>query len=561
MRRAWEDWLAAECAAHPVLLVLEDLHWGDLGTVSFIDAALRNLRDAAAHGAGAGAPRRPRPLPRPVAGARAADRSAWARCPSAPARSWCARRSATASATPSCERARRARRRQRLLPRGADPRRGRRAARESLPETVLGHGAGAPRRRGARGASACCARRRLRRALLARGRGGAAGRRGASSRDVVATALERLAARELVARAATRRAARTTSSSRSPRAGARGGLRDADRRRSRARPPAGRRVAGAGGRERRDGAGRALPARRRAGARGRAGTSAPPRRRCGPTTSAPRSSAPSWGSRAAPRGEAAGALRLIQAEAHVWRGELGEAERAGAGGGRDAAAGQRRLAARPGAGDHRRRQARAAGRGRARRCGWSARRRARPTPAARNAQIVCLSWAANYLMFGGRIDGGRRAHGRASPSWRATSREIEPQALALVHQVRAARASAAGDLGALPERARVGAAGVRAGGRPAQRLRGAHQPRLPLLRARRLPARRGGAAPGAGRRRPHGPPRPDGGRAAQPGARARPARRARPRRERLERQAIDELPRSRAIRAWRGWRAPTWPRS
>src|SRR5205085_9948576 len=45
MRRAWEDWLQAECAAHPVLLVLEDLHWGDLGTVSFIDAALRNLRE------------------------------------------------------------------------------------------------------------------------------------------------------------------------------------------------------------------------------------------------------------------------------------------------------------------------------------------------------------------------------------------------------------------------------------------------------------------------------------------------------------------------------------
>ena len=45
MRRAFEDWLAAECAAHPVLLVLEDLHWGDLGTVSFLDGALRNLRD------------------------------------------------------------------------------------------------------------------------------------------------------------------------------------------------------------------------------------------------------------------------------------------------------------------------------------------------------------------------------------------------------------------------------------------------------------------------------------------------------------------------------------
>jgi tetratricopeptide (TPR) repeat protein len=45
MRRAFEDWLAAECAARPVLLILEDLHWGDLGTVSFVDGALRNLHD------------------------------------------------------------------------------------------------------------------------------------------------------------------------------------------------------------------------------------------------------------------------------------------------------------------------------------------------------------------------------------------------------------------------------------------------------------------------------------------------------------------------------------
>ena len=45
MRRAGEDFLMAECAAHPVLIVLEDLHWGDLPTVKFIDAALRHLRD------------------------------------------------------------------------------------------------------------------------------------------------------------------------------------------------------------------------------------------------------------------------------------------------------------------------------------------------------------------------------------------------------------------------------------------------------------------------------------------------------------------------------------
>jgi eukaryotic-like serine/threonine-protein kinase len=45
MRRAWEDFLAAECRAQPVLLVLEDLHWGDLPTVRFVDAALRRLAE------------------------------------------------------------------------------------------------------------------------------------------------------------------------------------------------------------------------------------------------------------------------------------------------------------------------------------------------------------------------------------------------------------------------------------------------------------------------------------------------------------------------------------
>jgi len=46
MRRAWEDFVEAECAAHPVLVVLEDLHWGDVPTVSFVDSVLRRLADA-----------------------------------------------------------------------------------------------------------------------------------------------------------------------------------------------------------------------------------------------------------------------------------------------------------------------------------------------------------------------------------------------------------------------------------------------------------------------------------------------------------------------------------
>jgi hypothetical protein len=45
MRRAWEDWLAAELDQHPVLVVIEDLHWGDLPSVQFVDAALRRHHD------------------------------------------------------------------------------------------------------------------------------------------------------------------------------------------------------------------------------------------------------------------------------------------------------------------------------------------------------------------------------------------------------------------------------------------------------------------------------------------------------------------------------------
>src|SRR5262249_28741771 len=43
MRRAFEDLLRAECTQRPLVLVLEDLHWGDLPTVKFVDAALRHL--------------------------------------------------------------------------------------------------------------------------------------------------------------------------------------------------------------------------------------------------------------------------------------------------------------------------------------------------------------------------------------------------------------------------------------------------------------------------------------------------------------------------------------
>jgi tRNA A-37 threonylcarbamoyl transferase component Bud32/tetratricopeptide (TPR) repeat protein len=45
MRAAFGALLAAQCGAHPVVLALEDLHWGDLATVRFVDAALRDLAD------------------------------------------------------------------------------------------------------------------------------------------------------------------------------------------------------------------------------------------------------------------------------------------------------------------------------------------------------------------------------------------------------------------------------------------------------------------------------------------------------------------------------------
>jgi eukaryotic-like serine/threonine-protein kinase len=40
---AFFDWLSAECAAHPVILVLEDLQWGDALTVKLLETALREL--------------------------------------------------------------------------------------------------------------------------------------------------------------------------------------------------------------------------------------------------------------------------------------------------------------------------------------------------------------------------------------------------------------------------------------------------------------------------------------------------------------------------------------
>jgi hypothetical protein len=45
MRGAWLDWLTAECRHGPVLLVLDDIQWGDRPSLHLAEAALRALRD------------------------------------------------------------------------------------------------------------------------------------------------------------------------------------------------------------------------------------------------------------------------------------------------------------------------------------------------------------------------------------------------------------------------------------------------------------------------------------------------------------------------------------
>ena len=45
MQLAFIDWLAAECRRAPVLLVLDDLQWGDSLSVRLLDGALDNLQN------------------------------------------------------------------------------------------------------------------------------------------------------------------------------------------------------------------------------------------------------------------------------------------------------------------------------------------------------------------------------------------------------------------------------------------------------------------------------------------------------------------------------------
>jgi hypothetical protein len=140
-----------------------------------------------------------------------------------------------------------------------------------------------------------------------------------------------------------------------------------------------------------------------------------------------------------------GALRLAQAEAHLWRGEFGEAERRGLDAAAAIARGQalwfRALGqiiisvAKQGKVDDLVRwvgEARAASGSLA------------PSSEALPAQILCLAWAASFLLVA-----ARHAEADAIIAWTAQKldslAEPDPQALALVHQARAARASLAAD--------------------------------------------------------------------------------------------------------------------
>jgi tetratricopeptide (TPR) repeat protein len=143
-------------------------------------------------------------------------------------------------------------------------------------------------------------------------------------------------------------------------------------------------------------------------------------------------------------GEVAGGLRLIQAEGHVWRGEYLLAEQRAHDASLDLAPGSAAwlraqgqaivAAAKHGQLENIEERVRAV-------------REAIPEFGARSAQVMCLSWAANYLIFGGRYKTADELIATIAELAGDLS-EIDLQAVALVHQVRSVRASVSGDLGA-----------------------------------------------------------------------------------------------------------------
>ena len=63
IKRAWIEFMRAECEAQPVLLILEDLHWGDALTVKLCDLALHTLTESPLMVLGLGRPEVPELFP------------------------------------------------------------------------------------------------------------------------------------------------------------------------------------------------------------------------------------------------------------------------------------------------------------------------------------------------------------------------------------------------------------------------------------------------------------------------------------------------------------------
>jgi tetratricopeptide (TPR) repeat protein len=64
VRQAFVDWIRAECAVSPVVLVLDDLQWGDALSIWLVDEALRELRDTSLFVLALGRPELPDLFPR-----------------------------------------------------------------------------------------------------------------------------------------------------------------------------------------------------------------------------------------------------------------------------------------------------------------------------------------------------------------------------------------------------------------------------------------------------------------------------------------------------------------
>jgi tetratricopeptide (TPR) repeat protein len=421
-----------------VLLLLEDLHWGDLGTVGFVDGALRNLRDK---------PLMVLAMARPDVHQRFPDL-------------WSARGLQTVNLGGLSKRASEKLVREALGPGVSDELVEQLIARadgnafyleelvrataagrqDALPDSVIGM---VQARLDAEGVEA----RRVLRAASVFGerfsRGGVAALLGGEGEEAhVSEWLELLAARELVARAATserRGDVEYTFTHALVREAAYAMLTQDDR-------ALGHRLAGAWLEDAGSSDAMALAEHFRRGAEpGRAvrwyERAAEQALKANDLSAAIERA--ELGLSCGATGEVAGALRLVEAEAHVWRGEFPDAERlalaaaeARPGG---SAAALRALgsalvsAAKQGKLDVVEEVVRRAS-------------EVRPEPGAGGAQISCLAWGATYLIFGGRIAAADALMVHVSELSRGLP-DLDPQAQALIQQVRSFRASAAGDLG------------------------------------------------------------------------------------------------------------------